>query len=74
MATREEVINKLKEVGYRFKRNAWRVTIFKKQGGTHRVEVPVRDIISDEWVRNAFRQVGLSKDEIESFLRQTRPS
>ena len=74
MATREQVINKIKEMGYRFKRNAWRVTIFKKAGGTHRIEVPVRDIISDEWVWSTFRQAGLSKEEIESFLRQARPN
>jgi hypothetical protein len=74
MATREQVVNKLKETGYRFKRDAWRVTVFKKEGGTHRIEVPKRDIISDEWVRSAFKQAGLSRDEIESFLRQARPN
>jgi hypothetical protein len=74
MATREEVINKLKEAGYKFKRNAWRVTVFKKQGGTHRVHVPVRDIISDEWVRSAFRQCGMTPEEVEAFLRQTGPN
>lgn len=74
MATREQVINKIKEMGYRFKRDAWRVSVFKKQGGTHRIEVPKRDIISDEWVRGAFRQAGMSAEEITSFLRQARPN
>jgi hypothetical protein len=73
MATRrEQAINKLKEHGYRFKRDAWRVTVFKK--GTHRVEVPKRDILSDEWVRSAFRQAGMSVEEIAEFIRCCRPS
>jgi len=70
MATREHVINKLKEAGYRFKRDCWRVSVFKKS--THRVEVPKRDIIDDEWVRSAFRQAGIPKDEIEAFLKHCR--
>jgi hypothetical protein len=74
MATREQAINKLKERGYRFKRDAWRVTIFKKEGGTHRVEVPKRDILSDEWVRSAFRQAGMTAEEITEFIRCCRPN
>jgi hypothetical protein len=74
MATRDQVINKLKEAGYAFKRDAWRVGIFKKVGGTHRIEVPKRDILSEEWVRSAFRQAGMPKEEIDEFLRHCRPS
>ncbi len=70
MATRECVINKLKSVGYRFKRDAWRVTVFKRE--THRVEVPKRDILSDDWVRQAFRQAKIPSEEIETFLRHCR--
>lgn len=60
MATREQVIDKLREKGYVFKRDAWRVGLFKKPGTTQRVEVPKRDILSDEWVRSAFRQAGMT--------------
>jgi hypothetical protein len=74
MATREQVINKLRAAGYRFKRDAWRVSIFKKQGGTHRIEVPKRDILDEEWVRAAFRQADITREEIDEFLRQCRPS
>jgi len=72
MPTREQVINKIREVGYHFKKDHWRVSLFKK--GTHRIEVPKRDIISDEWVWATFRQAGMVKEEIESFLRQCRPN
>ncbi len=70
MATREQVINKIKKVGYRFKRDAWRVSIFKKE--THRISVPKRNIIADEWVVSTFRQAGIPNQEIEEFLRQCK--
>ena len=56
MATREHVVNKIKEMGYHFKRDCWRVGVFKK--GTHRLEVPKRDILSDEWVRQRHFKTG----------------
>ncbi len=69
MPTREQVINKLRECGFRFKKDSWRVSLFKRSSDMRRVEVPKRDIIADEWVRSTFRQIGLSKEDIDSFIR-----
>lgn len=69
MISRERIVNKLRESGFKFKRDAWRVSIWKRQ--IQRVEVPKRDLIEVEWVRNAFRQIGMPREEIEAFIRAT---
>lgn len=63
---RERVINKLRELKYKFRRDAWRVSIWKK--GTHEVHVPKRDILSEDWVRSTLTQAGCAKDEIDRFI------
>jgi hypothetical protein len=68
MAKREQVINKLKERGYKFKTESERVLVFKK--GTHRLEIPRRDLLDEKWIRSAFRQAGMTNEEITEFLRQ----
>ncbi len=70
MIGRHAVINRLKEAGYRFKRDAWRVSFFKK--GTHLVGVPKRDLIEEDWVRSQFHQCGLTRDEVEHFIKCAR--
>jgi hypothetical protein len=67
MIARERLVNKLKEIGYRFKRDAWRVTMFRN--GTRRVEVPKRDFLQDETVAQILRQCGLTRDQIVQFIR-----
>jgi len=66
---RERVINKLRELGYGFKRNAWRVAIFRNPRTMHVIQVRNKDDISDDWVRQALRQAGVPSEEIERFIR-----
>jgi len=67
---RERFIAKLRELGYSFRRDAWRVQLWRK--GTHEVSVRKRDHIDDDWVRQTLRQCGCSHDDIERFIAQCR--
>jgi hypothetical protein len=68
MVRRERLINKLRELGFRFKRDAWRVQLWQK--GMLRPEIPKRDLLDEETVCNILRQCHLKNDEIAAFLRQ----
>lgn len=67
---RERIIAKLRELGYKFKRDAWRVQIFRNPATMHLVQVRKRDDVDDDWVRSVLKQAGCSKEEIERFLGQ----
>lgn len=66
MVLRERLINKLRALGYRFKRDAWRVQIWCK--GTHRPMIPKRDLMDDEFVVTLLRQCGVAPEEVRAFL------
>ena len=68
MVPRQRLINKLREMGYRFKRDAWRVQFWIK--GTHRPAIPKRDLLDDETVTQILRQCGATPDEIIAFIRE----
>lgn len=68
--SREHLINKLRELGYKFKRDCWRVSMYKR--GTHRVEVRKRDFLDEDAVRSMLRQCGQSPEEIDAFIKCTR--
>lgn len=70
MIARDRLINKLRELGYTFKRDAWRVSIWKK--GTHRVEVRKKDFLEEETVRQMLRQCGCEREEIDRFIGECR--
>jgi ribosome-interacting GTPase 1 len=65
--SREQVINRLREAGWHFKRRAKRVEIWKK--GTQRVDLVTRKALAENYVRALFTQAGLTPAQIEQFLR-----
>jgi len=65
---RDRIISKLRELGYSFKQDAWRVQIFRNSVTLHSIQVRKRDDIDDDWVRSVLRQAGCSKEEIEEFI------
>lgn len=67
---RDRIIAKLRELGYSFKQDAWRVQVFRHSVTLHSIQVRKRDDIDDDWVRSVLRQAGCSKDEIETFIGQ----
>lgn len=70
MVARERLINKLRSIGYSFKRDAWRVQFFKN--GTHRALVPKRDLIDDDTAASILRQCDVPPADIASFLRECK--
>jgi hypothetical protein len=67
MLKRERVINKLRELGYAFKKEAPSTYIYRK--GTHRVFLPKTDFVSETWARATLNTCGCKADEIEEFVR-----
>lgn len=65
---REYVVNKLKELGYKFRRQAWRVQIWSHPQTRHQVQVRQKDDIDDDWVKSMLRQAGCPKEDIEQFF------
>lgn len=66
---RERVVNKLRELGYKFVRTAWRIQIWRHPQSLHIVEIRNRDDVSDVWVRQVLRKAGQSDETIEAFIR-----
>jgi hypothetical protein len=68
MVRRQQFINKIRELGYRYKSQQKRTYLYRKAGGTHFISVPMADQLEDEFVLSALRQAGESEKAIQSFL------
>jgi len=68
---REQLINKLHEMGFSFRRQADRVLFFGHGNGL-RVAVHRRDLIPDVTAANILKRAGCSDAEIAEFLRSTK--
>ena len=66
---RERVIAKIRELGYAFRRDAWRIQEFRHPSTLHVIQIRKKDDVDDNWVRNVLRQAGLASEEIEAFIR-----
>jgi hypothetical protein len=62
----ERLRKKLTELGFHFKRQADRVMIYAR--GTQRVTLPRSDLIPEEEARQKLDYIGLTKDEISTFI------
>ncbi len=65
---RERLVNKLRDLGYKLKQDAWRVTIFRHPVSMRVVSVPKRDLLSEEFVRSVLRQAGCDADDVKTFV------
>jgi hypothetical protein len=72
MIRREHFINKLRDLGYKFKLQRKRVYIWRRTGSTHRIAVPKTDLLEESYVVSSLRQAGCSEDEINRFLASTK--
>jgi hypothetical protein len=68
MVPRQTFINKIHELGYVYKDQLKRTQQFRKKGGTHCIFVPMKDLLSDEYVTSTLRQSGVSEDDIQTFV------
>ena len=69
---RDRLLNKLRELGFRHRRDAKRVALWGSSGSRKRVSVPRNPLIPDEAVKSILGQAGCDREEIESFLRQAK--
>ncbi len=67
---KERLVNLLREKGYKFKRQADRVELWRASNGTNRAAVPRRDWLEEFTVLSILRQCGLDEDEIQAFLHE----
>lgn len=65
---RQQVIARLREAGWHFKRPADRVEIYKKPNEAQRIDVPRRELLPKTIVVQILRQAGLTPAEIDHFL------
>jgi len=70
LVSREALVNRLRQAGFTFKRQADRVEIYKQKGTTTRVTVRRRDLLDAEHVSTVLRQAGLTEAEIATFFQQ----
>lgn len=70
MITREALVRKLRELGYKFKRQTDRVEIYKRR--TDYANVPRRDLVSELNVRKILDNAGCSREDIERFISQAK--
>ena len=70
MISNEALVNALRKLGFRHKRQTERVNIMKLQGGTTRVSVTRNRRHDKNYARTILRQAGMVEAEIEKFLTQ----
>lgn len=66
--SREQVIARLRQANYTYKKRGPRTELYKKKGCTHRIFVPRRKVFTEQLVRIVLGQAGLTPGEVEDFL------
>ena len=65
---RDHIYNKLRELGYTFRRDAPRVKIWKHTQTYHEVHVRNKGNLREHWVRETLRSARCSEEDIERFI------
>ena len=68
MIPRQRFIARIRSLGYAYKSTQKRTYLYRKAGGTHYLSVPMRDRLSETYVRSAPTQAGCSESDIRAFL------
>lgn len=69
---REHLVNKLREIGFSFRKQHWRVAEWRRGTPKMVVMIPERDDLDESVVRNILRQAGCPADDIDAFVRISR--
>lgn len=67
---RKQFLPKIRSLGYSFKRETKRASIYRKSEGVSYLHVPKSSRLTESYVRNVLRQNGLSDVEIDEFILQ----
>ncbi len=68
MIPRQRFIARIRSLGYAYKSTQKRTYLYRKAGGTHYLSVPMRDQLSETYVRSALAQAGCPESDIREFL------
>ncbi len=68
MISREQVYRRVRDAGWRFKRRAKRVEIWKKPGSAQRLSLPLCDAYEEVLARIVLSQAGLTPTEVNDFI------
>ena len=68
MVHRDTFINKIRLLDYYYKSQQKHTQLYRKKGGTHRIFVPLANLLEDDFVVSSLRQAGVNEPEIQSFL------
>lgn len=68
MIGRQQLINKLRDLGYTYKRKGKRVEIWRRKGGTHCVGIPTNAKVDEDNVMAILRQCGVPENDITAFI------
>jgi len=68
MIPRDHFKNKIRSLGYSFKSQRKRISLWRKSGSTAVMSVPHTKFLEDEYVKSVLRQAGCTKEEIEAFI------
>ncbi len=66
--SREQVITRLREAGFSFKKQAKRVDLYRQHGSGERVFLARNARLEERYVRIVLQQAGLTRPEIEEFF------
>jgi hypothetical protein len=65
---REHFFNKLREIGYKYKREGDRAFLYKRPNDPSYVAVPRSDFLDDAYVRATLLRAGCSVTDVETFI------
>jgi hypothetical protein len=68
MIPREHFINKIRQLGYKFKDEKKRVSLWRKPGTRHAISLPKTVLLEEEYVQSVLRQAGCLAEEIAAFI------
>ena len=68
MVHRPTLLNKIRELGFGYKKRQRRTDLWRKKGATNRITLPLTEELDDSYVRSVLRQNGQSEEEINRFL------
>jgi len=68
MIRKEALRNKIRELGYTYKTQQKRTHLWKNPKTSHYISLPMRDLVTEEYVRFTLRDAGCEKEEIEAFI------
>jgi hypothetical protein len=68
MIRREAFMNKIREIGFTYKTQQKRTTLWRQSGTTNYISMPMKDWLEDEYVQYELRKGGCSQQDIDSFF------